>query len=190
MKRAFLFLFSVTANVPAAVHLVTSPDPALEHATPPVIDPVFDCYHTNSAWGYTLSGSVIDSSGKLWSYGKLGQAWLPTPIREFNGTYLTTTDLQAKFAGAIQTGTIDAKALTENCALIAAAADGTVTQTDTGTRDAGTSVCHAYIRDETKQRYRDIELGSDGGVCDTRVQNSAPEAQTLLTWLKAIGVAR
>jgi hypothetical protein len=154
------------------------------------LDPVFDCYHTNSAWGFSLSGKVIDSKGKVWSYGKRGQAWLPTLIKEGDVVFLTAKDLQAKFVEPKETGSVDAKALTDNAALIAKAAQGKLTQADTGTRDAGASTCHAYIHDEAERRYRDIDLGSDGGVSDMRDTNSAAEAQTLLTWLKSVGVAK
>jgi len=73
--------------------------------------------------------------------------------------------------------------------LAAQAASGAITTVDTGTRDAGSSSCHAYLADAAGTRYRDVELGSDGGVADTRVVNAAPEAQQLLDWLRAIGVA-
>jgi hypothetical protein len=154
-----------------------------------ILEPVFDCYRANSAWGFTLSGKVIDNTGKIWSYGKRGQAWLPTRIKEGDASYLTAKDLQAKFLEAKEAGNVEAKALTDNAALIAKTAQGKLSQADTGTRDAGTSTCHAYIHDEVRQRYRDIELGSDGGINDVRTTNSAAEAQTLLTWLKSIGVA-
>lgn len=164
----------------------TSAEPASQAAP---LDPVFDCFHANSAWGFSLAGKVIDSSGKIWSYGRRGQAWLPTVLKDRDAVYLTAADLQAKFAQSKQVGSVDAKALAENSALIAKAAQGTLARTDTGTRDAGSSTCHAYIRDEAHQRYRDVELGSDGGVSDTRDTNSAAEAQALLTWLKSVGVA-
>ena len=153
------------------------------------LDPVFDCYHANSAWGFALSGKVIDSKGKVWSYGKRGQAWLPTLVKDGDAIYLTAKDLQAKFVEPKEIGSVEVKALSANSALIAKTAEGALSQADTGTRDAGTSACHAYIHDAAKQRYRDIDLGSDGGVSDVRATNSTAEAQVLLTWLKSVGVA-
>ena len=168
-------------------HAATEPAPAANPTTD--IEPVFDCYRINSAWGFTLSGKLIDSKGKVWSYGKRGQAWLPSRIKQGDASYLTTGDLQAKFVDAKQSGNVEAKALADNSALIAEAAEGKITHADTGTRDAGTSACHAYLHDAARQRYRDVELGSDGGVSDVRQTNAATEAQTLLTWLKSVGVA-
>jgi hypothetical protein len=183
----------VSAIVAAAISgHATEPAPTPATSAAPVVavlDPVFDCYHANSAWGFTLAGKVIDSKGQVWSYGKRGQAWLPARIKAGDASYLTAKDLQAKFVDAKQIGNVEAKALMDNSALIATVAQGKLSQADTGTRDAGTSTCHAYIHDEVKQRYRDIDLGSDGGVGDVRLSNSAAEAQMLLTWLKSVGVA-
>jgi hypothetical protein len=180
-----LFAISGHAAEPSAPAAASNPAPAVA-----TLDPVFDCYHANSAWGFTLGGKVIDSKGKIWSYGKRGQAWLPTRVEEDDASYLTAKDLQAKFLEAKEAGNVEAKALTDNAALIAKAAQGKLTQADTGTRDAGTSACHAYIHDEARQRYRDVDLGSDGGINDVRTTNSMAEAQTLLAWLKSIGVAK
>jgi len=184
--RSAIFL-SAIGLIAIDAHAAEEPASTANPATS--MQPVFDCYRTNSAWGFTLSGKVIDSKGDIWSYGKRGKAWLPTRIEEGNASYLTASELQAKFVDAKQIGKVEAKALTENSALIAKAAEGKVTQTDTGTRDAGASTCHAYIRDEAKQRYRDIDLGSDGGVSDVRITNAASEAQTLLIWLKSVSAA-
>jgi hypothetical protein len=184
--RSAIFLSAIVViaiNAHAAEELASMANPATG------IEPVFDCYRTNSAWGFTLSGKVIDGKGNVWSYGKRGQAWLPTRIKEGDASYLTAGDLQAKFVEAKQIGNVEAKALADNAALIAKAAEGKLTQADTGTRDAGTSDCHAYLHDAAKRRYRDIELGSDGGVSDVRHTNDAAEAKVILTWLKSVGVA-
>ena len=190
--RHLMLIFTI-AVAAACSHATESHPPAAPASTAPTaatLDPVFDCYQANSAWGYSLSGKVIDRDGKIWSYGKRGKAWLPALVKEGDAVYLTAADLQGKFADAKVAGNVDAKALADNSALITKAAEGKLTQTDTGTRDAGSSTCHAYVHDEARQRYRDIELGSDGGVCDMRIANDAVEAQTLLTWLKSAGVAK
>ena len=152
-----------------------------------VLQPVFDCYRANSAWGFTLSGKIIDNNGKIWSYGKHGQPWQPTLAREGSSVYLTAKMLQTKFVEPTEIGSVDPKALQDNSELIAKAGKGTLSRTDTGVRDAGTSACHAYIREN--ERYQDIDLGSDNGVSDMRNSNDAPEAQVLLSWLKSVGVA-
>jgi hypothetical protein len=153
------------------------------------IVPVFDCYQTNSAWGFTLSGKVVDAKGSIWSYGRRGKAWLPTRTAH-EPTLLKAADLHEKYDDAKRVGNIDATLLQQKSALLAAAAAGKISVADTGARDAGSSSCHAYIRDEARDAYRDVELGSDGGVSDMRVTNSAVEAPQLLDWLRSIGVAR
>jgi hypothetical protein len=190
MRHAILI--SAIAAIAACGHAAEPVAPATPANMAPAavtLDPVFDCYHANSAWGYTLAGKVIDAEGKILSYGKHGKAWLPALVKDGDAVYLTAADLRAKFADAKDAGNVDAKALADNSALIAKAAEGKLTRTDTGTRDAGSSTCHAYIHDEAQRRYRDIELGSDGGVSDMHVANSAAEAQALLNWLKSVGVA-
>ena len=168
---------------PAATETVTAPEIAL-------LDPVFDCFRVNSAWGFALSGTVVDRHGGIYRYSMGGKGWAPPSTQVDGARYYRDADLRAKFADAKGNGSVDAKALVENTALIVKSAEGKILRTDTGTRDAGSSTCHAYIHDETQQRYRDVELGSDGGVSDMRDSNDAAEAQTLLAWLKSIDVAR
>ena len=153
--------------------------------------PVFDCFAMNSAWGFTLSGKLIDSDGNVFSYGRRGKAWLVTPATEGSAKYYSEADLQDKFSDARRAGQqIDAAALARNQALIDAAGSGKLSVADGGARDAGSSGCHAYVHDAARERYRDIELGSDKGVSDVRTINDAPEAQQLLKWLQSIGVAK
>jgi hypothetical protein len=153
------------------------------------LDPLFDCYRANSAWGLTYSGKVMNRNGQVWSYSARGKA-LPVPHKESGLTWYKAADLIAKYAGSTPAERLEAGALAEHAALIEKAAAGNVASTDTGVRDAGTSTCHAYLFDAAGKRYRDVELGSDGGVGDQRISNDATEAQTLLQWLRASAVAR
>ena len=157
-------------------------------ATAPV-DPLFDCYRSNSAWGLTYSGNVVDRNGQVWSYSQRGKA-LPLPTRQGERNSYGATDFSKKYEGSATSRKIDAADLAAHTALIEKAAEGKVTSTPTGVRDAGLSSCHAYMRDSATGRYRDVELGSDSGVSDVRVVNDAPEAKTLLDWLRTVGVAR
>ncbi len=50
MRRCTFALF--------AVLFVIGPAPAQTPATPPPIDPVFDCFHVNFAWGFRMSGRL------------------------------------------------------------------------------------------------------------------------------------
>jgi hypothetical protein len=159
-------------------------------ATAQALVPVFDCFAMNSAWGFTLSGKLIDTSGNVFRYGRHGKAWLAMPVVEGKSKYYSEADLQEKFSDARRTGQVEAATLAENTALIDAAGAGKVGIEDGGARDAGSSSCHAYVHDATHKRYRDIELGSDGGVNDMRTTNDAAEAQQLLKWLRSVGVAQ
>ncbi|HSE12539.1 MAG TPA: hypothetical protein VLB69_07885 [Rudaea sp.] len=161
-----------------------------ERAQAQRIVPVFDCYRTNSAWGFTLSGKVIDADGNIYSYGRRGKGWLATPVKEQDATYYSEADLLDKFAGARRSGSVDAAALVENTQLIEAARSGKLSIVDGGARDAGYSGCHAYVRDASHARYRDVDLGSDGGVTDMHTTSDAPAATQLLHWLQSVGVAQ
>ncbi len=153
------------------------------------IDPLFDCYRANSAWGLTYAGKIIDRDGQVWTYSQRGKA-LPMPSKEGGPGVYEAMDLAAKYEDRTAAQRIDAATLAAHAALIENAATGKITSTDTGVRDAGSSACHAYVFDATTRRYRDIELGSDGGVADRRIGNDAAEAKTLLDWLRSVGVAR
>ena len=181
-----MILAAALAPLPAFAQTSASAQPA---ATP-AITPVFDCFHLNSAWGFSLAGKFIDSTGTIYSYRKTKPAWLPREVVENGIPYLSDADLQAKYAERETTGSIDTKTLAEKIALIETAATGKVVSEDGGARDAGSSSCHAYVRDAAKARYRDVDLGSDGGVNDVRTKNDAAQAQDLLAWLKSAGVAK
>ena len=179
-----------TASVLAcAACLCATASPAFADGVPAAIAPVFDCYAANSAWGLTYSGRVVDADGRVWSYRRHGKM-LPAAVRENRQIWIGAADLAAKFAGATPAGQIDAKALSEHTALIDKASAGEIRRSDTGVRDAGTSSCHAYVHDAARARFRDVELGTDGGVSDVRIVNDAPEAKRLLDWLRSIGVAK
>lgn len=181
-----MILAATLAPLSAFAQTPVSAQPASTSA----ITPVFDCFHINFAWGFSLSGKFIDSDGTIYSYRKTRAAWLPHEIVENGGRYLGEADLQAKYAEREKSGSVDAKSLADKSALIEAAATGKTVSEDGGARDAGSSSCHAYVRDAAKARYRDVDLGSDGGVNDVRIRNNATQAQDLLAWLKSVGVAK
>lgn len=180
-------VFAVSSTPAATVdEAAAASDASISAAS---IDPVFDCYRANSAWGLSYSGKVIDRNGWVWTYGARGKT-LPEPQREHDRNRYEAADLVAKYADGTRGSRIDESVLTEHAAQIEKADAGKITSTDTGVRDAGSSACHAYVFDTMTRQYRDIELGSDGGVADRRIVNDAPEAKTLLDWLRSVGVAR
>ena len=186
IARIIALALAAAFGAAASAQAADAESPAATHT----LVPVFDCFAMNSAWGFTLSGKLIDAGGSVFSYGRRGKAWLVVPVAEGSAKYYSEADLQDKFSDARRTGQIDAAALAGNTALIDAAGAGKLAIADGGARDAGSSSCHAYVRDAAGKRYRDIELGSDGGVSDVRTTNDAPEAQQLLKWLRSVGVAK
>lgn len=162
-----------------------APPPAAAAA----VDPAFECYRLNYAWGFSLAGSVVDRNGTIWRYRLRERDRSPAPIRDGAHVSYAAADLRGKFERAERSGAVDAATVDAKLALAARAADGAVTTSDTGTRDAGMSTCHAYLADAGGARYRDVELGSDGAVADARTRNDAAAAQELLDWLRTIGVA-
>jgi hypothetical protein len=156
----------------------------------PTVDPVFECHRLNYAWGFAMTGAVIDRNGDIYRYQLRGKDSRPQPVKENGADYYPAAGLRAQLAEATKGGSVDKDKLAANAALIAKAAAGKLARSDTGVRDAGSSTCHAYTFDAAAQRYRDVELGSDGGVGDFKLVNDAPEAKTLLDWLKSVGVAQ
>ena len=154
-----------------------------------VFDPIFECYRVNTAWGFAMSGAAVGRDGEIVHYSLRDKDLRPTPQNEAGVTYYEPSNLRAHLAGAATSTTIDAGQLRDNLALVADAAKGNVSTSPTGVRDAGVSTCHAYILDAGANRYRDVELGSDGAVSDMRFENDAKAAAMLREWLASVGVA-
>lgn len=190
--RPALAAMLATALLPVGVALAQPPpaQPASPAAPLTQALPLFDCFHINFAWGFTLSGKYIDADGTIYSYRKQKPAWLPKAIVEDGKRFLTQADLDAKYVERTKIGSLVASELDAHRGAIEAAAAGKLVQAGPGANDAGTSSCHAYIHDASRGRFRDVDLGSDGGISDSPQRNDAKEAQELMTWLKSVGVAR
>ena len=193
---ALLIAAAVTASVlpVAPARSAAADEPAIPTQSPAqpaasALIPLFDCYRSNSAWGFTLTGQVVDVDGRIWTYRSQGKSWLPNVVQDGGARFYDEADLHAKYTDAKPLNTVDAATLAEKAKLLEAAAAGSMTIADGGARDAGYSGCHAYVRDAAHRRYRDVDLGSDGGVNDTRVKNESEAAQQLLAWLQSIKVA-
>jgi hypothetical protein len=187
MKFLLCILLTIALPLAAAGAWATVPAETRPAAN---ATPVFDCFHINFAWGFTLSGRFINADGTIYSYHKTKPAWLPRTNEQDGARYLTQSDLDAKYDERTKIGSIVASELDAQRGAIEAAASGKLVQAGPGAHDAGTSSCHAYIHDAPNARFRDVNLGTDGGVSDSPLRNDAPKAQVLLDWLKSVGVAK
>ena len=97
------------------------------------IDPLFDCYAANSAWGLTYSGKVIDRGGQVWSYRARGKT-LPASADEAGKRYFDAAELGAKFLEPLAAGSVDGKTLAEHAAQIEKAAGGALTGSEADRR--------------------------------------------------------
>ena len=182
-------LFAMPALLLSLVLSAAADATPAANADEPAIEPAFECFRLNYAWGFSLAGSVVDRDGKIYRYHSRERERTPLAIRDGSGVFYAAADLRHKFEHPERGGSTDAATIDAKLALAAQAAAGALTTVATGTRDAGSSSCHAYLADAAGTRYRDVELGSDGGVADTRTSNDADAARELLDWLRSIGVA-
>ncbi|MEP6941061.1 MAG: hypothetical protein ABI846_14940 [Rudaea sp.] len=181
---ALLVSTAVAAQPPTGERVPVAYPPAAKPA------PVFDCFHINFAWGFRLGGRFIDADGTIYRYEKQKPAWLPQAIDENGARYLTQADLDAKYVERVKIGSIVASEIELHRASIEAAAQGKLVQSGPAANDAGSSSCHAYVRDTGNDRYRDVNLGTDGGVSDAPLRNDSAQAQELIAWLKSVGVSK
>lgn len=186
MRHATTTLFALLPIVACAAQAPT----ATPTSTAAISTPVFDCFHINSAWGFSMSGRFIDSDGTIYSYQRKAPAWMPHEIVESDSRFLRDEDLQSKYAGREKVGNVSAHELELHRASIEAAGKGKLVQAGPTANDAGSSSCHAYVRDAGKNRYRDVNLGTDGGISDMPMRNDSTQAQELIAWLKTVGVSK
>lgn len=188
MNRLSRILATLLPAATAFAQPAATPRPA--EPAPAQATPVFDCFQINFAWGFTMSGRFIDADGTIYSYRRKQPAWLPHVIVEDGRHYLAQADLDAKYAERTKVGSIVASELDAHRGAIEGAAAGKLVQAGTRANDAGTSSCHAYVHDAAEGRFRDVDLGNDGGISDSPLRNDAKQAQELMIWLKSVGVAR
>lgn len=177
----------------AAAHIASAADEPMPNTAEPVsaaaVDPVFECYRVNFAWGFRMAGTMVDRSGDVYRYKVDDKDPRPAQPKDSEALLWPAAAMRARFSGLQPIRRVDSTQLAEKIRLIDKTVDGRLTRSDTGVRDAGLSTCHAYVFDAAREAYRDILLGSDGSVADTRFASSAAEAQTLIEWLKSVGVA-
>lgn len=144
---------------------------------------LFDCYHVNFAWGYTLKGFYIDGDGMIYTYDRKGDPWLPDSVQKGSHSY-PGPDLMSKFRNRKSAGRIDPSIVKQKIALIRPASRGEIFRQHQA-YDAGWSGCVAYLFDERADAYTAILLGAEG---DFLERNSSQEAKSLLLWLRSLQI--
>ena len=144
---------------------------------------LFDCYHVNFAWGYTLKGFYIDGDGKIYTYDRKGDPWLPDSVQKGSHSY-PGPDLMSKFSNPKSAGRIDSSIIKQKSGLIRPASRGEIFRQQQA-YDAGWSGCVAYLFDKHTDTYTAILLGAEG---DFLEKNSSREAKSLLLWLRSLQI--
>src|SRR5512143_2516775 len=70
------------------------------------VDPVFDCYRLNYAWGFSLAGAMVDRDGTIRRYRMQERDRSPTPARDGAAVYFPAGELRGKYAAAEASGTV------------------------------------------------------------------------------------
>ena len=104
----------------AAATAVLAQDPA------PIGAPVFDCYHVNRAWGFLLTGTVIDDRGRMFNYRSANRAVIPAAAADSTPAFIADADLARRFENRTPVRLVEKRALEANIVLIADAATGSV----------------------------------------------------------------
>lgn len=141
-------------------------------------DILLESYTVEMTWGYKLSGTYIKSDGTVWSYEHTGTPWYPDKLKPGE---LSARDMLTKHKGARQIGTVDPKLLHDMAAMIKPAARGKVTRP--AIFAGGGTLEVAYLFDPKRSTYREIVLAGQG---DRVANNSAPEAQMLVDYLREV----
>ena len=145
---------------------------------------LFDCYHVNFAWGYTLKGFYIDGDGKIYTYDRKGDPWLPESVQKGSHSY-PGPDLMSKFRNPKSAGSIDPSIIKQKIALNRPASRGEIFRQHQA-YDAGWFGCVAYLFDKHADTYTAILLGAEG---DFLERNSSREAKSLLLWLRSLQIS-
>jgi len=137
---------------------------------------LFDVYHVNHAWGYTLRGHYIDSAGNVFAYDHSHEAWYPE-----DPSNLTAEELAEKFSEVTeQVATVEDRRLRRMERLIAIAARQGLSDPESGPCDAGIVYYIGYRYNQTSERYHPVILSQFG---DWIRYNESEAAVQLRDWL-------
>jgi len=140
---------------------------------------LFESYSIDQTWSYKLSGMYIAADGTVWAYEQTGTPWYPEKIKPGE---LYEKDMLTKHRNAHQVGTVDRTLLRHMADLIKPVARGKVTSA-AGSAYGNSSLDVAYLFNPDTSVYSEIILAGRG---DRVATNSAPEAQTLLDYIRDV----
>lgn len=145
---------------------------------------LFEVSFINHAWAFTFCGFYIDSGGNVYTfrYDRHDEPWNPV-----NSNRLTEAELMEKYSHqAAFVKTVDADTLQSMRALMAGAAQGTLSPPEHDHCDFGTVTHTAYLFDPDDDAYIPVLLYQYG---DWTRENLSAEAHTLVDWLNSLAIS-
>ncbi len=140
---------------------------------------LFEVHHINYAWGYTNTGTMIDSAGYVYTFdiSKNDASWKTADKND----EISETDMKNNLKLCSKTkNQISADSLNHFSALIVKASQGSLTEPQTIMADAGTTIYAAYIFNNATGQYKKVLLYQWG---DIQIKNTSPEATEIADWL-------
>jgi hypothetical protein len=137
---------------------------------------LFKVEYTNYAWGYSHSGILIDSSGKV-GYFKNPENWHSIDT----SGYISESEMNDNTSQIDSFYlTVDKNILLKNFNLVLYAADGEISKPINSGADMGETVFSAFLYDSVAGEYKHILINQSG---DWSRNNKSPEARQILDWL-------
>ena len=153
--------------------------PPLEPTAPtPGQEILFEVRYENHAWGHEASGVFINRNGEVYTYDA-SDVDPGDSTQVFAG--MTEDEISARYGDAPTLLTkLDESTLLDKFSFVGAAQLGSLLS-DTICADAGSTDYVAWLYDAATELYTPVALGTEG---DRWVQNTAPEAASLMAWLR------
>jgi len=140
--------------------------------------------YTNFAAGYQHSGTYVDGQGRVFAFGSESPDSTVKPWQPKQPDLPTQQELEAKYNhDRHQVGTIDAATLTQVRRWLADARNGSLSKKAQRGADRGSIASQCWIREGSRDGYREIELAIDG---DWSYTNTTPAAAELTRWLQSL----
>ena len=139
---------------------------------------LFRVEYTNYAWGYSHSGILIDSSGKV-GYFKNPKNWHSIDT----SGYICESEMNDNISQIDSFYlTVDRNILLRNFNLVQYAAEGEISKPNNSGADMGETVHSAFLYDPVAGKYKHVLINQSG---DWSRNNKSPESKQILQWLGA-----